>query len=182
MFKKFSAKEDIHSRANVKSSVQRALKSNLIDQFPKLDDVIDEIIPKKGQLVNIKCTDRVSLYTLDSEVVFFQHYDDPFVPTLKLVHKYPERFPSVRVDRGAIKFILSGANIMCPGLTSKGATLPEDNIPEGTVVAIFAEGKETALAVGKLTMDTDTIKSVNKGIAIEVSTHLGDGLWSLKAD
>ena len=29
----------------------------------------------------------------------------------------------LRVDTGAIKFVLSGANIMCPGLTSPGATI-----------------------------------------------------------
>eukprot|EP00453_Perkinsus_chesapeaki_P002935 CAMPEP_0185919702 /NCGR_PEP_ID=MMETSP0924C-20121207/7159_1 /TAXON_ID=321610 /ORGANISM="Perkinsus chesapeaki, Strain ATCC PRA-65" /LENGTH=32 /DNA_ID= /DNA_START= /DNA_END= /DNA_ORIENTATION= len=28
--------------------------------------------------------------------------------------------PLVRVDRGAIKFVLKGANIMTPGLTSPG--------------------------------------------------------------
>ncbi|KAK9323279.1 PUA-like domain-containing protein [Lipomyces orientalis] len=182
MFKKFNSKDDIHSRTNVKSSVQRGLKSKLIEQFPKLDNVIDEIIPKKGQLVVVKCTDKLSLYAMEHEVLFYQQFDDPFVPSLRLVHKFPEYFPSVKVDRGAIKFILSGANIMCPGLTSKGAALPDENFPAGTVVAIFAEGKETALAVGKLTMDTEEIKKVNKGIGIEVGTYLGDGLWSLELE
>ncbi|KAK7208338.1 hypothetical protein BZA70DRAFT_287648 [Myxozyma melibiosi] len=182
MFKKFTAKEDIHSRTNVKSSVQRGLKTKLVEQFPKLESVIDDIIPKKGQLIVIKCTDRLSLYTMDNEVLFLQRFDDPFIPSLRLIHKYPNCFPSVKVDRGAIKFILSGANIMCPGLTSKGASLPEEDYPVGTVVAIFAEGKETALAVGKLAMSIGEIKKVNKGIGIEVETHLGDGLWSLELD
>ena len=37
--------------------------------------------------------------------------------------------PHMQVDKGAIKFVLSGANIMCPGLTSPGArmTKVEDN-------------------------------------------------------
>ncbi len=33
---------------------------------------------------------------------------------------------TVQVDRGAIKFVLSGANIMCPGMTSKGGKLEHD--------------------------------------------------------
>ncbi|KAK9459541.1 PUA-like domain-containing protein [Lipomyces oligophaga] len=179
MFKKFSAREDIHSRTNVKSSVQRGLKTKLVEQFPELEAVIDEAVPKKGQLVLIKCTDRLSLYAMENDVLFFQKFNDPFIPTLRLVHQYPECFPSVRVDRGAIKFVLSGANIMCPGLTSKGASLPSTNLPENTIVAIFAEGKETALAVGKLVMSTDEIQKINKGIGIEVQTYLGDGLWTL---
>ncbi len=59
------------------------------------------------------------------------------------------------MDRGAIKFVLQAANIMCPGLTSKGAQLPENNIPAESVVAIYAEGKEHALAVGLTKMSTD---------------------------
>lgn len=35
----------------------------------------------------------------------------------------PILLPEQRVDKGAIRFILSGANIMCRGLTSPGATL-----------------------------------------------------------
>ena len=31
----------------------------------------------------------------------------------------------MQVDKGAIKFVLSGAHIMCPGLTSPGAALPD---------------------------------------------------------
>lgn len=35
----------------------------------------------------------------------------------------PFILPHQQVDKGAIKFVLSGANIMCPGLTSPGAKL-----------------------------------------------------------
>ena len=34
--------------------------------------------------------------------------------------------PKLRADVGAIKFVLSGANIMCPGLTSPGATVHDE--------------------------------------------------------
>ena len=40
----------------------------------------------------------------------------------------------MQVDKGAIKFVLSGANIMCPGLTSPGAKMTK--LEEGTVVVI----------------------------------------------
>ena len=44
----------------------------------------------------------------------------------------PFLLPEMQVDKGAIRFILSGANIMCPGLTSPGARMTK--VPEGTVV------------------------------------------------
>lgn len=59
--------------------------------------------------------------------------------------------PSVKVDKGAIKFVFKGADIMCPGLTSAGGSISED-LPEGAPVAVFAEGKEHPLAVGLLKM------------------------------
>lgn len=177
MFKKFT-KEDIHSRSNIKSSVQRGLKSKFLEQFPKLEPAIDNVIPKKSQVILIKCEDKIQLYYVDNEVVLFQHFDD-LVPSLRTVHKYPDCFPKVQVDRGAIKFVMSGANVMCPGLTSAGAKLPEESLPKDSVVTIYAEGKENALAIGKLTMSTDDIKSINKGIGIELLHYLGDGLWKL---
>ncbi|CUM64763.1 uncharacterized protein PRCAT00002374001 [Priceomyces carsonii] len=176
MFKKFT-KEEVHSSSNIKSSVQRGLKAKFVSQFKDLEPAIDNVIPKKSQAVVIKCEDKVQLYSVDNEVVLFQRFDD-LVPTLKVVHKYPNCFPSVQVDRGAIKFVMSGANIMCPGLTSPGAKLPDESLEKDTIVTIYAEGKENALAVGKLTMSTDDIKSINKGIGIELIHYLGDGLWN----
>ena len=90
---------------------------------------------------------------MNGNYLFFQHFDSLYFPTLKLLHKYPEMLPRVQVDRGAIKFVLKGAEIMCPGLTSKGGHLPP-NIPAETVVGIYAEGKEHALAVGITKMST----------------------------
>ncbi|KAI5962092.1 TMA20 [Candida pseudojiufengensis] len=194
MFKKFS-KDDIHSRSNIKSSVQRGLRSNFVNTYPDLENAIDNIIPKKSQLILIKCEDKIQLYSVNkseiptdpesneepdqegSEIILFQHFTD-IIPTLKTVHKFPELFPKVQVDKGAIKFVLGGANIMCPGLTSKGAKLPEENWEEGKIVTVYAENKENALAIGKLVMSTDDIKSKNKGIGIELIHYLGDGLWT----
>lgn len=60
----------------------------------------------------------------------------------------------VRADKGAIPFVLSGANVMCPGLTSAGGEMPEE-LTAGTPVAIMAEGKEHAMAIGVLMLSTD---------------------------
>ncbi|OBA22002.1 hypothetical protein METBIDRAFT_77521 [Metschnikowia bicuspidata var. bicuspidata NRRL YB-4993] len=177
MFKKFG-KAEIHSRSNIKLSAQRGLKSSFTAQYEDLEPVIDSIIPKKSQAILIKCEEKILLYSVDGEVVVFQTFGD-LVPTLKIVHKYPDCFPKVKVDRGAIKFVLSGANVMCPGLTSAGAQLPAGNLEKDAIVTIYAEGKDTALAVGRLLMSTDDIKSINKGIGIELLHYLGDGLWYL---
>jgi len=47
------------------------------------------------------------------------------VPTLRLLHKYPCLLPKIQIDKGGIKFILNGANVMCPGLTSPGGKMED---------------------------------------------------------
>lgn len=42
----------------------------------------------------------------------------------------------VQVDTGAIKFVMGGANVMCPGLTSPGGKLEED-FEEGSSLTTF---------------------------------------------
>jgi PUA domain protein len=134
--------------------------------------------------------DRVSLYTLATTPLFFQHMDDPILPHLTIVHRYPAAFPRLRIDRGAIRFVLSGATLMAPGLTSAGGRLPGDpqdqdgrygseDLEAGDVVVIEAEGKETACMVGVLKMGTAEMKKVKKGQACEAGHYLGDGLWQL---
>lgn len=44
----------------------------------------------------------------------------------------------LQVDRGAIKFVLAGANIMCPGLTSPGGALDDDVAEETPVVWLLS--------------------------------------------
>ncbi|KAH0603877.1 uncharacterized protein H6S33_007536 [Morchella sextelata] len=172
-------------KTKLKSSVQRALRTKITDQFPLLAPHIDELIPKKSQLDLIKAPDRISLYALGADILFFQHHDDALFPHLRVVHRFPQCFPTLQIDRGAIRFVLSGAQLMCPGLTSPGARLPEkgeEEVRAGTVVAIGAEGKGEACMVGLLKMDTEAIKSVNKGVGVETVHYLGDGLWRLDVD
>ncbi|KAJ2083774.1 translation machinery-associated protein 20 [Coemansia sp. RSA 988] len=182
MFKKFNLQESISGQNSVKASVVRGIRSKLLEQNPELESCIDEILPKKANLVQTKCKDRIVLFSVNNEILFFQHFDDPITPTLHLLHRFPDILPTVQVDRGAIKFVLSGANIMCPGLTSPGAKLPEQSIPEGTIVAVMAEGKENALAIGITKLSTDEIKSANKGIGVDLLQYLGDPLWKTKLD
>merc|ERR1712137_864855 len=112
-----------------------------------------------------KCAEHVELIlTPEGDPLFFRQRDGPFFPVLRLVHKYPYIVPIMKVDKGAIKFVLSGANIMCPGLTSKGGKMTE--VPSNSVVAVTAEGKDHALAVGFTRMSAQEILDVNKDIGI----------------
>ncbi|KAA0050916.1 malignant T-cell-amplified sequence 1-like protein [Cucumis melo var. makuwa] len=91
----------------------------------------------------------------------------------------PNIMRKLQVDRGAIKFVLAGANIMCPGLTSPGGVL-DDEVEAETPVAIMAEGKQHALAIGFTKMSAKEIRATNKGIGVDNMHYLNDGLWKME--
>lgn len=128
--------------------------------------------------------ERTTLYTLDTTPLFYQPMDGPPIPHLKLLHQFPSALPRIRIDRGAIRFVLSGATLMAPGLTSPGGRLPdkEHELKEGDVVAVVAEGKEEICLVGVLKMGTEEMKEKKKGVVMDEGHYLGDGLWKLVLD
>ncbi|TFJ84405.1 hypothetical protein NSK_004390 [Nannochloropsis salina CCMP1776] len=137
---------------------------------------MEDIFPKKANVVVVKCPGHVQVVVLNKEPLFFSLRDGHYFPTLRLLHHYPGFMREVQVDKGAIRFILGGAHIMCPGLTSKGGDMEED-LPAEQPVAIRAEGKEMVLALGLTKMSAAEIRGQNKGIAIELVHFLNDGLW-----
>lgn len=175
---RFQAGEAVSGVSQVKSSVQRAIKAKLVEQFPPIEDFMAEILPKKESLVVVKCHEHIEILSINQEILFFRQREGDYLPSLRLLHKYPLILPQQQVDKGAIKFLLSGANVMCRGLTSPGAKLAD--LPKGTVVAITAEGKQHAVAIGKMAMSSEEIRETNKGIGIEVIHFLNDGLWQMK--
>mmetsp|Transcript_16347 Transcript_16347/g.41241 ORF Transcript_16347/g.41241 Transcript_16347/m.41241 type:complete len:186 (+) Transcript_16347:88-645(+) len=178
MFKKFGG-DEVRDRSKIKSSQQRGIRSSIIEQFPKLEPYMEQIMPKKGEVQVAKCEGKISVVMVDDEPLFYNVRDGPYYPTLRLVHKYPFMMATMRVDKGAIRFVLSGANIMCPGLTHANVVeeLKANPVPENTPVVILAEGKETALAIGHTQMSSQEIISVNKNIGVNVVHHLNDALW-----
>jgi len=179
MFKKFEAKDNISNTTIAKSSVVRAMRAKISELYPNVENYLDQILPKKDPLKMVKCHDHIELFcNQHGDILFFRQRDGPYFPTLKLLHKFPFILPVMQVDKGAIRFVLSGANIMCPGLTSPGAKMTE--VDTDSVVAVMAEGKEHALAIGLTKMSSQEILDTNKNVGVETIHFLNDGLWVMK--
>lgn len=111
------------------------------------------------QCVLLASKDAVSFLAVNGVPLFFAGIDNQYVPILKLVHKCrrqiniqcqlttkcmmlsslvcsdPFILPTVQIDKGGIPFILKGADVMCPGVTSPGGKLP-DNLEAGAIVVL----------------------------------------------
>jgi PUA domain protein len=184
LFKKFTL-ESVAQIASTSLKEQKKVRDALREQFPPLEPFWEDILPRKQEIIVVRCHDQVHCVTLMSpqpEVLFFNHHDGLYLPHLRLLHKYPFMLPHFQVDIGGCKHVVAGANVMCQGLTSPGGLIPvppqgQKMFPVGTPVAVCIEGKKHAVATGFLTMSTLEITSKNKGPCIDNVHHLGDGLW-----
>lgn len=175
MFKKI---DNLGNMVQMNKSDQKKTKKNLLKGFEVLEEFIDDIMPKKATTYNMKLkqNDKSELIIKDSEAIFFK-WKKQVYPTLRTLHMYPHCMKQLTVDKGAIKFVLSGANIMVPGLTSPGGNLPD--CEEGEDVAIMAEGKQHPIAIGVTLMSSEDMRAENKGIGVEILHYLGDDLWRI---
>jgi len=179
MFRKFDEKDSVSAVSQLKTSIQKGIRSQILSQYPTFEPYLSEIWPKKEPARLVKCHEKIEILVVSNVPLFFKQRDGPWFPNIRLLHAYPFLLPIQIVDKGAIKFILSGAHIMCPGLTSKGAFL-NSTTEAGAAVQVHCEGKENAIAVGTMALSADDVKNVNKGVGIEVAHYLNDGLWHLK--
>ena len=194
-FKKNSL-EDFVLDTKLKSSDRKRIRAFIISHYPEIQVYIDEIWPKNEDsvhYVNVRNNDaKAQIITIRGQPAFFSSktekvstemqqefkVDKRWIPTLKLVHQYPSIVINQQVDKGAIPFVLSGADVMCPGLTSPGGDLNEAKADD--IVAIRAEGKQHAMAIGKMIVDSDQVRTMNKGHGIRNLNVLCDGLWYLQ--
>lgn len=177
-FRKFTVK-DVTQLAATKASDQKKIRQQLRDEYPHMEPYWEDIIPKKSDIMLVRCSEGVDLLTTVAkppEVLFFSCRGGPYLPHLRLLHKFPWILPHHQVDIGGCKFVVSGANVMCPGLTSPGGRVGDD-VPEGKAVAVHIEGKQHAVSVGITIMSSEEIRRVNKDVCISNVHHIGDGLW-----
>ena len=68
---------------------------------------------------------------------------------------------------------------MAPGLLSAGGQLPDASsaLEKESIVIVTAQGKENALAIGRLKANTEEIKKAGKGLVVDNLHSLGDDLW-----
>lgn len=138
--------------------------------------LLEELLPKNGSFygVRLKENEKSELCTARGEWLCVRAAGR-WLPPLQLLQRYPALLPRFQVDRGAVPHVLNGANIMAQGLLSSGGAM--DEVEEGAVVLVFAEGKTHPLAVGLTLLSTEAIRREGKGHAVKTLLVMGDELW-----
>lgn len=153
------------------------MKSNLISKTETIE-VLKEISNQwRFEAPKIK---NLKIYDLDdgAKIIMGEgltalkkdHAYLPFLTDTKIL----EKFPSVMVDMGAVKFMCNGANVMRPGIR----TFME--FEKGQIVCIVEESQKKFLAVGRALVSSTELQTMTKGVAIENLHYVSDKYWEIK--
>ncbi len=144
-------------------------------------NIIEEIEKKLGckifyeKSVEIAFAGEHKILLIDGEVVIAMWDDIPFL-ALYGIKKYKPEKKYVTVDKGAVSFIVNGADVMSPGIIDA-----DDGIRKGEMVWVRNE-EDTPLAVGTALFDGGEMVKKSKGKAIKSMHHIGDALWVLSTN
>ncbi len=118
--------------------------------------------------------EEYSLILVDGKPLLFE-IEGHLFPTVRGALEMGLQKRVVTVDKGAIRFVSNGADIMAPGVV---AADPE--IKEGDFVIIVEETHRKPLAIGKALMGGLEMVEATSGKAIKSITHVGDKLWNME--
>ena len=107
-----------------------------------------------------------------NEITAIKIGDDilPFLDDIPIL----EKFPYVKVDMGAIKFVCKGANVMRPGITKFS------DFESGEIVCVIEESQNKFLAVGKAEMSSKEAEGSRNGEVIKNMHYISDDFWETK--
>jgi len=115
--------------------------------------------------------DNKRVILINDEPILFEHEGVWYPTVLTIIRFKPER-GKVVVDRGALPYIMNGADVMRPGILQA-----DEKIKKGDFVYITVEGKDTPIAVGIALVDGSEMIG-DKGKVIENIHHVKDKLWN----
>ena len=124
-------------------------------------------LPRLRNLVVHDLAERTRLLTGKDMAVL--DLDGTYLPFLSCAPLL-ERFPTVGVDKGAIRFVCNGADVMRPGIVS------HDGFAKGDVVCVAEPGGKY-LAVGTALVDGEDIQSMERGSAVKNLHYISDRYW-----
>lgn len=150
---------------------------------------LKDIINKKDVVIRednlLKVNNKV-LFFFYKEVHKEIHKEDnkedqaeKLTPTLKLILELGEKIKetsikTITVDKGAVKFVINGADIMRPGITHIN-----EGIKKGDIVIILEETHKKPISICISEASSEELRAMTHGKALKNIHFIGDSLWKL---
>ncbi len=126
----------------------------------------------KKDNVEIVDYDNFIMVFINSKPLFFYH-NERIIPTLKFLLENMA-MKKVIVDMGAVKFVVSGADIMRPGIVEI-----DKDIEEGEPIAVVDVNNKKPLSVGIALYSSQDMQELESGKAVKNIHYIGDKIFSV---
>ncbi len=162
---KLTAKRRHSIRKSQVGSIIDALRKEIGSSADLFTGKMFEVI-ETGEDLHLYLVDKQPYLLEMSEVIF---------PSLRgaLAKPFPER--RVTVDMGAVSFVINGADIMRPGITSVSP-----DVKAGRPVQIVDERHQKPLALGIAQYDAEELMALEKGKGVKTYHYVGDEIWTIE--
>ena len=144
------------------SKILEQIKSQWKIELPKQKNIKTHDVNEKGVIIT---GDGITAVKIGENIL-------PFLDDITVL----EKFPYVKVDMGAIKFVCKGANVMRPGITKFS------DFESGEIVCVIEESQNKFLAVGKAEMSSKEAQDASKGEVIKNMHYISDDFWETKKE
>lgn len=162
---------NIRQRHMLKSKDIKELKQTLNELFD--EGTINELFTEKPKIEFLRIDNREEIIVIN-DIMSFWITKERYIPCLSLLinPNIDFKMKSITVDKGAIRFVANGADIMRPGITVIDPTIEKNDI-----VKIQEETHGRALAVGLAMYDGETMQKMTKGKVIKNIHTVNDPIW-----
>ena len=144
------------------SKILEQIKSQWKIELPKQKNIKTHDVNEKGVIIT---GDGITAVKIGENYM-------PFLDDIEVL----EKFPYVKVDMGAIKFVCKGANVMRPGITKFS------DFESGEIVCVIEESQNKFLAVGKAEMSSKEAEGSRNGEVIKNMHYISDDFWETKKE
>ena len=93
-----------------------------------------------------------------------------YFPHLKTINE--SEYKSVYVDKGAIPFVIKGADLMRPGIQKI-----DKSIQENEIILVKDENHNKTIAIGISQFSTNEMEKQEKGKSVKIIHYAGDSLY-----
>ncbi len=145
-----------------KSDIQK-LNEEIKDEFG-----IGDFFEKKDRVVLVD-----DKFIVRDDCVCFFYVEGKLVPTVKLLMQ-KSLLKTVVVDMGAVKFMVSGADVMRPGIVEI-----DHEIRSGELVLVVDETHRKPLCVALALFSGDEMERMAQGKVLKSLHYVGDAVWNL---
>jgi PUA domain protein len=122
----------------------------------------------------MELVDRIYKLNEKPFLIVIDEKNQKMIPHLKFLMSITDlsKFKCVTVDMGAIKFVVSGADIMRPGIRKI-----DDGFSKEEFVIVIDETHKKPLSVGVALFSSDEMRSMTSGKVVKNVHYVGDEFW-----